>query len=88
MRATLGNRRNAGHAAELGQRVQISEADRFSANPSPIIEAIRRSGATSLAAITDAINAHGIRSARGGRWHASALRNLLARAEHLRPDLL
>jgi DNA invertase Pin-like site-specific DNA recombinase len=79
--AKLGNPRNVSEAAEIGRRVQISEADRFSTNTLPIIEAIRRSGATSLSAIADALNARGIHSARGGRWHVSAVRNLMARAE-------
>ncbi|MBA3517046.1 MAG: recombinase family protein, partial [Rhizobiales bacterium] len=42
--------------------------------------AIQESGATTLAAITQALNNRGIRSARGGRWHISAVQNVLARA--------
>ena len=86
--AKLGNSRNASHAAELGRRIQVVEADRFSSSILPIIEGVRRSGATSLAAITESLNARGIRSARGGQWHVSAVRNLLARAKSLRSDLL
>src|SRR5665213_4197476 len=86
--ATLGNPRNAGHAAELGRRIQIVEADRFSSSILPIIEGVRRSGASSLSAIAAALNARGIRSARGGRWHVSAIRNVWARAERLQFDLL
>ena len=33
-----------------------------------------------LAQIADALNARGIQSASGGRWHRSAVRNLLVRA--------
>jgi DNA invertase Pin-like site-specific DNA recombinase len=86
--ARLGNRRNANQAAELGRRAQVAEADRFAANILPIIETLRRCGATSLAAIAYALNARGIRSARGGRWHVSAIRNLLARAERQTSVLL
>ena len=39
--------------------------------------------ATSLAAVAEALNTRGIRSARGGQWHVSSVRNLLARAELL-----
>ena len=78
--ARLGNRSNPADAAAQGREVQISEADRFAANILPIIKAIQESGATTLAAITQALNNRGIRSARGGRWHISAVQNVLARA--------
>jgi len=78
--AKLGNRSNPADAAAQGREVQISEADRFAANILPIIKAIQESGATTLAAITQALNNRGIRSARGGRWHISAVQNVLARA--------
>ena len=48
----------------------------FAANVLPIVETIRSSGVTTLAGITDALNARGIRSARGGRWRISSLQNL------------
>ncbi len=79
--ARLGNPRNARHAAALGRDVQIAEADRFAGNVMPIVEAIRMSGVSSLAATAAALNARGVRSARGGRWHVSTVANLLARAE-------
>ncbi len=78
--ARLGNRSNASHAAALGREMQISGADRFAANIMPVIEAVRTSGISSLASIADALNNRGIRSARGGKWHVSAVQNLLARA--------
>ena len=77
----LGNRRNGKEAAAIGRAVQVIEADRFAARILPIIEGIKRSGATSLSAIADALNARGVRSARGGHWHISSIQNLLARAE-------
>jgi hypothetical protein len=46
----------------------------------PVIDAIRRTGATTLEAMTQALNQRGIRSARGGRWYASSVANLLNRA--------
>jgi hypothetical protein len=47
----------------------------------PLVKAIQGSGATSLTALAEALNARGIRSARGGRWHVSTVQNLVARAE-------
>jgi DNA invertase Pin-like site-specific DNA recombinase len=78
--ARLGNRSNPAGAAARGREVQISDADRFAAKILPVIRAIQASGAESLAAITEALNNRGIRSARGGRWHISAVQNVLARA--------
>lgn len=40
---------------------------------------IRAAGSTSLAAIAKELNARGIVTARGGQWHPSSVRNLLAR---------
>jgi hypothetical protein len=59
--AQLGNPRNVKEAAALGRRLQIEEAERFAANIMPIVEAVRNSGARSLASIADALNARGIR---------------------------
>ena len=55
-------------------------ADQFAANVLPIVRAIQTSGVTSLAGIAEALNARGVRTARGGAWHASTVRNLLARS--------
>jgi hypothetical protein len=40
---------------------------------------IRRTGATTLRDVADALNARGIATARGGRWHATTVRNVLLR---------
>ena len=57
-----------------------AEANRAAGNVLPIIAEIRRSGATTLRAIADALNARGVPTPRGGRWHAMSVRNVLARA--------
>jgi hypothetical protein len=44
------------------------------------VDAIHGSGVTTLAGIADALNARGIRSARGGKWRISAVQNLIGRA--------
>ena len=54
-------------------------ADRTAGNVLPIIAEIRKSGATTLHAIANALNARGVPTPRGGRWHAMSVRNVLAR---------
>ena len=61
----------------------MAAADRLAENALPVVNAIRRSGVSTLAGIAEALNARGIRSARGGRWHISSLQNLLARRKAL-----
>jgi hypothetical protein len=78
--ALLGNLRNIAQAGELGRSIQTTAADQFVAGLMPVIEAIRRTGVTTLEAMTQALNQRGIRSARGGRWYASSVANLLERA--------
>jgi len=55
-------------------------ADQHAANVLPVIREIRRAGATSLHQIADALNARGVTTPRGGKWHASSVRNVLERA--------
>jgi DNA invertase Pin-like site-specific DNA recombinase len=57
-----------------------AEADRAASNVLPIIAEIRKSGAATLRAIAEALNARGVSTPRGGRWHAMSVRNALARA--------
>ena len=57
-----------------------AEADRAASNVLPIIAEIRSSGATTLRAIAEALNARGVPTPRGGRWHATSVRNVLARS--------
>ena len=57
-----------------------SEADRAAGNILPIIAEIRKSGATTLRAAAEALNARGVPTHRGGRWHAMSVRNVLASA--------
>ena len=46
----------------------------------PVIEGLQRDGYGSLRAIAAELNARHIRTPRGGRWHASSVRNVLGRA--------
>jgi Recombinase len=53
---------------------------RFAMNVIPIIDSIRSAGAIGMGSIARQLNGRGVRTARGRRWHASSVRNLLARA--------
>jgi DNA invertase Pin-like site-specific DNA recombinase len=61
------------------------EAERFAANVLPVVAEIRACGVTGLEGIAAALNGRGVRTARGGRWHVSTVRNLLARERGLTP---
>ena len=50
-----------------------AEADRTVDDVLHIIAEIRKSGATTLRDIADALGARGVPSPRGGRWHAMSL---------------
>jgi hypothetical protein len=45
----------------------------------PVVEDIRLGGATRLRAIAAELNARGMLTRRGGRWHVSTVTNLLGR---------
>ena len=75
----LGNP-NIEAAQEAAVAAVKEEADRAAGNVLPIIAEIRRSGATTLRAIAEALNARGVPTPRGGLWHAMSVRNALARS--------
>jgi DNA invertase Pin-like site-specific DNA recombinase len=77
--ARLGNRSNAAEAAALGRKVQDEEAVTFAANVLPIIQSLRASGVRDLRGLAAALNNRGVRTARGGRWHVSNVKNLVDR---------
>ena len=81
--AKLGNRTNAAEALANGRRSLIKEADAFAANVLPIVDALRSAGVTDLRGLASALNGRGVRTARGGRWHMSNVRNLLLRSDRL-----
>src|SRR3954468_5125850 len=78
--ARLGNRTNLGEAQHKGQAALKAGADQFAANTLPVIEQIRKSGATSLQAISDAVHARGVPPARGGTWAPMTVKRILDRA--------
>jgi DNA invertase Pin-like site-specific DNA recombinase len=80
----LGNPRNIAQAGEMGRNVQAATADKFVCNLMPVVRAIQNTGATTLEAITQALNQRGIRTARGTKWYASSVMNVLERGKTLR----
>ena len=57
------------------------EADRHAENVLPVIRQIQAAGATTLRAIADQLNSRGVRTARGGEWHATTVANILKRGQ-------
>jgi len=84
--AKLGNPRNPAEAAAKGRQAIAVNADEFAAGMAPIIEGIRAAGITTLAGIADALNKRGVRTARGGTWHAMTVRNVVRRSGKIRGD--
>ena len=74
----LGNPRAAA-AAVKAHAANRAGADQFASNVLPIVRDIQASGLTTLRDLAGALNARGIRTARGGAWHSSTVRNLLMR---------
>jgi DNA invertase Pin-like site-specific DNA recombinase len=75
----LGNRINLTEAQAKGQAANREAADTFAANVLPVVRQLQAAGVTGVRAIARALNDRGVRTARGGNWHDSTVRNLLAR---------
>jgi DNA invertase Pin-like site-specific DNA recombinase len=71
-------RRAGKGGAPLGEAI-ARNADRHAQDLPPMIQDIRVGGATSLRAIAAELNARGMLTRRGGRWHVSTVTNLLYR---------
>jgi len=76
----LGNRSNASQAAAKGHQVLSEDADAFASNVMPVIDSLRAAGIADLRGLASALNNRGIRTARGGRWHVSNVKNVIDRA--------
>ena len=79
----LGNPR-AAETVGKAHAAHRAAADHFAASVLPIVQSIRASGITSHAGIAEALNSRGVRTARGGQWYATTVRNLIARSAALR----
>jgi DNA invertase Pin-like site-specific DNA recombinase len=78
--AELGNRTNLADAQAKGRQVQVDAANQHAANVVAVVQQVRKAGATTLHQIADALNARGVRTARGGIWHAMTVKRIIARA--------
>jgi DNA invertase Pin-like site-specific DNA recombinase len=81
--ALLGNRTNPEEARQLGQAAVRAKAEQFACAVAPIIVGILSSGIGTDAGIAEALNARGIATARGGRWHPQTVKNVRIRALRL-----
>jgi DNA invertase Pin-like site-specific DNA recombinase len=77
--AVLGNPKNLHEAGSLGRAALQSDADQFASNVIPIIRSIQAAGKIGMVSIAKILNERGIRTARGGRWHCSSVRNVIER---------
>ena len=75
----LGNRTNLADAAAKGADANRTAADAFAANVLPVVRQIQAAGVKTHRALAEALNSRGVRTARGGKWHATTVRNLLMR---------
>ena len=78
--AGLGNPRNIREAAALGRRSLTADADAFAANVLPVVDSLRANGVRNLRGLAAALDSRGVRTARGGRWQVSNVRNVLRRS--------
>jgi DNA invertase Pin-like site-specific DNA recombinase len=83
----LGNPNGAAalRRARMGNRAAVaalkSAADRHANDLAPVISQLRIEGHRSLPSLASALNQREMRSPRGGKWHASSVRNLLLRID-------
>lgn len=76
--AKLGNPR-AAEAAVKAQAAHRANAEEFAINLLPIVREIQWAGHTTLREVAMKLNERRVRTARGGQWGASSVRNLLLR---------
>jgi DNA invertase Pin-like site-specific DNA recombinase len=76
---TLGNPRLADACAAINAG-RVAGAEAHADTVLPAIREVQAAGATSLRQIAAALNGRGIATARGGRWEAQTVANILRRA--------
>lgn len=82
----LGNPRGAEafkgrSGAAAGAEAARRKAEQHAFLLRPVVDRLRDEGHTSLGALSRKLNEEGMRTPRGGQWHASSVRNLLARLD-------
>jgi DNA invertase Pin-like site-specific DNA recombinase len=71
--------RRAGKGSVAGTTAARANADAHALRLKPVLERMRGEGRNSLGELARALNEEGMVTPRGGRWHSSSVRNLLAR---------
>lgn len=72
-------RAGKGNGAAVGALKEA--ADRHATDLAPVVAHLQAEGHTSLPALAKALNERQMRTPRGGQWHPSSVRNLLARLD-------
>ena len=62
-----------------GNQANRQQANQFASNVLPIVREIEKAGITTLKGLAEALNARGVRTARGGKWHPTTVANLKRR---------
>jgi len=75
----LGNPTNLDEARLKSNATNRKEASAFADNVLPMVQQLRDDGCT-LPAIADKLNSLGVKTRRGGKWHASTVSNILKRS--------
>lgn len=73
--------RRAGKGNQAGVAAITAAASSRAESLRPVIDELRTNGAQSLNKLADALNEGGFVTARGGRWYATSVRNLLSRLD-------
>jgi len=74
-------RTDAKEVSAKGVEAFKENADTFANKMKPVIDGLRSSGIESYAALAKMLNQNGFKSARGGNWYASTVRNFCVRLE-------
>jgi DNA invertase Pin-like site-specific DNA recombinase len=83
----LGNPNGAAalRRAQKGNQASLREiranADRHALNLKPVLDSLADEGITSLGRVAEALNERGMLTPRGGAWHKTSVRNLIARLD-------
>ena len=77
--------RRAGKGGVALRQAVSRNADQHARDLAPVLAELRQQGITTLRGIAAALSERGMLTRRGGRWHVSNVRNLLARLDLIWP---
>lgn len=80
----LGNRTNLKQAQQNGHKKILENADSFTHEMILKIEEIKAAGISTLSGIANAMNIRGEKTARGGKWYPTTVKNVLERSVRLK----